>query len=301
MFHVNPTTGKVGTCSAKVGKCPFGGLDSHYTTPEAAQAAFENSMAGQSLTTKNKRPAVDADLSQYAAVIDGSTNPEVYVHPQGKVVVYDGGTGVIRVYKDGKPAKTSGTLSDFRGGRGAWKQVQLDQNAGNASAAISQEALRRQKLISLGLPADSPLDPLKPNPFTESTRGSSANTSWFSKHSAMAIASINSRLNPHKPGIEKSDAQDYWGTFSDASKGPRKLLKGPVFEVWKDTSTGRFRLVTTGGDHITQLGTEGFFMHDQTQGRIGEKSVMIGAFEAEPGGAMYGEVPNQSSPVYTYK
>lgn len=42
MFHINPETGDVGTCRARQGKCPYGTLDEHFTTAEAARAHFEN-------------------------------------------------------------------------------------------------------------------------------------------------------------------------------------------------------------------------------------------------------------------
>lgn len=43
MFHVNPTTGDVGKCRARSGKCPFGGDSEHFTTEEAAREFFEKS------------------------------------------------------------------------------------------------------------------------------------------------------------------------------------------------------------------------------------------------------------------
>lgn len=45
MFHVNPETGDVGKCRATNGKCPFGSLDSHFTTAEAARASYETAQA----------------------------------------------------------------------------------------------------------------------------------------------------------------------------------------------------------------------------------------------------------------
>lgn len=42
-FHVNPLTGNAGRCSAKAGQCPFGGDEDHYSTVDAARAAYERS------------------------------------------------------------------------------------------------------------------------------------------------------------------------------------------------------------------------------------------------------------------
>lgn len=41
MYHVNPTTGDAGPCAALKGKCPFGGLDEHFTSIEGARAYYE--------------------------------------------------------------------------------------------------------------------------------------------------------------------------------------------------------------------------------------------------------------------
>lgn len=40
-FHINPETGEAGECSAQTGNCPFGSDEEHYTSKEAARAAFE--------------------------------------------------------------------------------------------------------------------------------------------------------------------------------------------------------------------------------------------------------------------
>lgn len=45
-FHINPATGEPGKCSAENGGCPFGGEDNHYTSKEAARAAFEKTQEG---------------------------------------------------------------------------------------------------------------------------------------------------------------------------------------------------------------------------------------------------------------
>lgn len=40
-FHINPSTGEPGSCSAKEGKCPYGADAPHFTTKEAARKHFE--------------------------------------------------------------------------------------------------------------------------------------------------------------------------------------------------------------------------------------------------------------------
>lgn len=44
LYHVNPSTGEPGRCSAKV-QCRFGDSDSHYPDESAAREAFENSQS----------------------------------------------------------------------------------------------------------------------------------------------------------------------------------------------------------------------------------------------------------------
>jgi hypothetical protein len=58
LYHVNPDTGVAGKCSAKKGGCPFGSIDEHFTSPEAARAAFEGSQTPFDLPKKR------ADLSE---------------------------------------------------------------------------------------------------------------------------------------------------------------------------------------------------------------------------------------------
>lgn len=46
MYHVNKETGETGQCKASKGKCPFGGPETHFTTAEAARAAYEAQQGG---------------------------------------------------------------------------------------------------------------------------------------------------------------------------------------------------------------------------------------------------------------
>lgn len=306
MYHFNPKTGETGLCQAKRGKCPFGTLDAHFTSEEAARAAYESSMANQVLVTTSKasiaavadpgRPQGSIDESLYGSIVKNTPDPEVYVHPQGKVFIYDRSTGVSRVYKNGIPAKTGGSIEDMRSGRGAWKPVDVSQFKGGAPAsnrALQAQLDKKKALADLGLPLNSPLDPTLANTFKEGQLQSG------DRWDPAPILPIENRLNPHKPGIEKHAVQSYWGTH-DAQ---RNLVEGPHFEVWKSES-GKYRLVTTSyTDTIPALGSTEYFMHDQTRGRLwgGEKATLVGAFKAEPGGAMIGDVPNRSMPVATYK
>lgn len=62
MYHVNPTTGKVGPCRAmsddggqkRRGGCPFGTVDQHHSTAEEARLAYEDTMAAETITVLKK-------------------------------------------------------------------------------------------------------------------------------------------------------------------------------------------------------------------------------------------------------
>lgn len=305
MFHYNPSTGETGECSAKKGKCPFGSLDSHFTSEEAARAAYEASMAGELLPKTTKSTSTQAvapraltadELRFYEPILKDTTSPEMYAHPQGKVFIHDSATGVSRIFKNGRAANSSGSIDDLRAGRGAWKPVDVSGYQSRTADAdkIRDEAERRQALKAAGLPANSLLDPRKAGNFTfyKSTR-----SSWDTS----AILPIEERLNPHDPAIENHGVQSYWKYTDRNGK-----TQWPVFEVWK-TADGRYRAVTTSSDsdapRVTELGTKTIFVHDQTGDGLwgGKTATCVGAFVAAPGGAVIGDVPSQKLPTSTYK
>jgi len=53
-FHVNDM-GEAGRCRAKAGNCPFAGDEDHYSSPEEARVAYENSMSQKTYQTALKR------------------------------------------------------------------------------------------------------------------------------------------------------------------------------------------------------------------------------------------------------
>lgn len=70
-FHINPATGEPGKCSAERGGCPFGGEDDHYTSKEAARAAFEktNESFSMSLKDMNAQAKTTADEAMIKRLI----------------------------------------------------------------------------------------------------------------------------------------------------------------------------------------------------------------------------------------
>jgi len=94
MFHVNPETGDAGKCRAAKGKCPFGSLDEHYTTAEAARAAYEESQtAGERITgahntgepitysfSENRLPLAEAAIVKANAKLEKAGRSERFTY-----------------------------------------------------------------------------------------------------------------------------------------------------------------------------------------------------------------------------
>lgn len=53
-FHINPETGKAGTCTASVKPCKYGADTPHFKSPEDAQMNYELKMADQVFSTHTK-------------------------------------------------------------------------------------------------------------------------------------------------------------------------------------------------------------------------------------------------------
>lgn len=68
-YHINPTTGNPGKCSASEGRCPFGGESEHYTSPEAAREAFEKS--------QSEGPGAELSLSELNSQAKTTTDPTI--------------------------------------------------------------------------------------------------------------------------------------------------------------------------------------------------------------------------------
>ena len=58
-YHVNPTTGVPGECSATSGRCPFGGAEAHGATPHEAVENFEASYSTLPQGKTKDQPARD--------------------------------------------------------------------------------------------------------------------------------------------------------------------------------------------------------------------------------------------------
>lgn len=69
-FHINPDSGNPGSCSAQAGNCPFGSDDEHYTSEDAARAAYERQMDSESFSVVRDRDRVRAMKAIAQELID---------------------------------------------------------------------------------------------------------------------------------------------------------------------------------------------------------------------------------------
>lgn len=311
LYHVNKETGETGPCGATKGKCPFGGADEHFTSDYAARLHYENLMSSGSLTAQKKDGRSIrgnwADLELYRSQIPDTS--EVFVHPQGKIA-FTNPYGRLIVMKAGKKASTSGSLDDLRAGRGAWKQVKAaherlpskedyqSQYGGTPVVSVAGAKVplaatlneREQANVNAGYPKDSPYDPRK----------SEINGSFERKYdyrNPYSILPLGKRGNPFKlKEMKPGEKLRYWNDRNP--DGTEKM--DSTFEVWADDA-GHYKAVVTYGTDVTKLGSTSAFSHDQSGARMGDKWTMIGAFRPQEDGAIVGNVPNVSMPIYTYK
>lgn len=61
-FHINPSTGNPGECSATVKDCPYGSPDEHYGSADEARAAYEVMMSPQALTRRGGPKPLKRDV-----------------------------------------------------------------------------------------------------------------------------------------------------------------------------------------------------------------------------------------------
>lgn len=53
-FHINPDSGKAGTCTASVKPCKYGESTPHYTSAADAQTAYEGAMSANTLSSHSR-------------------------------------------------------------------------------------------------------------------------------------------------------------------------------------------------------------------------------------------------------
>lgn len=76
-FHINPETGKAGTCTASTRPCKYGESTPHYTSAADAQSAYEKTMSDNTLSTLSRSGGTTTVASARIEAIQ-STVDKVY-------------------------------------------------------------------------------------------------------------------------------------------------------------------------------------------------------------------------------
>jgi hypothetical protein len=308
-YHINEK-GVPGVCTAKV-KCQFGGDAQHYFNPEAAQKAYELSMATETVPSAQKKSSND-----FVPAPPVSGNVERYRHPQGKIVEINP-DGSVTAWKNGKIIPTSATADKLRNGYGAWKRdttgVVTERPVSDASVAAktaarqarqlnpepvdpakADNAERVAKLIEKGYPKTSGLDPRnKPGMEDRAPEGDKPRYDGYGI--GRAALPTATRVNPH----DKPESNEYiqgWDRTSAESVIAIVKQKGESRDVYRSILSGH------NGTSSDIPGDTFYLSHDQTGANIGNGSwEVVGVYEPRPGGAVIGEIPNQKIPFYVYK
>lgn len=272
---------------------------------EVRGKVFESAFKKFSGNPKNRK-ANEAKAAKPAKKDSGAK--EVYVHPQGKIIVVE--NNIATAYKDGKVVSSSASVEKLRAGYGSWKRDEsgsaapADSVAATAKAATprakksklppattQEEISRRIALKKTGYPETSGLDPTKKPKGSDGapSKAGPYPQSYFDR-SASSVLPTDTRVNPHA-NPESNEYVQVWGDNSN-------------YMVYKQTTyDGKeyYRTVVTSGE-ANPIGDETYFFHDQSLKRMGhEPWKVVGAFEAKPGGAAVGEIPNRNMPLYTFK
>lgn len=88
-FHINPETGKAGTCTASARPCKYGESTPHYTSAADAQSAYEKTMSDSTLSTLS-RSGGTMTLERPAVATLASTRLETIQNTVDKVYEFSG-------------------------------------------------------------------------------------------------------------------------------------------------------------------------------------------------------------------
>lgn len=335
-YHINDK-GVPGICTAKV-KCQFGGDAQHYFSPEAAQSAYELSMAKETLPSVQKK---SNPVMPTSGAYDVGTKAERYVHPQGKIVEINP-DGSVTAWKNGKIIPTSATADKLRAGYGAWKrdvtEAHGERPVSDASVAAKTAARQARQLNQIpdsNIPAKTRRDlsampanqPLLSAAEIEAQRD---NAERIKKLTDLGYPKT-SGLDPRKtPGVEDRKPERDEPSNRSWRKGRAVLPTGDrvnphlnpesnsyiqgwaqsgdqsVIAIVKQRGYSRdaYRSILSGHNGVSDdiIGDAFRMEHDQTGAAIGSGDwVVVGVYEPKPGGAVVGEIPNQKIPFYVYK
>lgn len=315
-YHINEK-GVPGVCTAKI-KCQFGGDAQHYFSPEAAQKAFELSMATETVPSAKKKTTEKPSPVNLptSGAYDVGAKAERYVHPQGKIVEINP-DGSVTAWKNGKIIPTSATADKLRNGHGAWKRdttgVVTERPVSDASVSAKIAARQARKLnpepvdpakvdekervdslVKNGYPKSSGLDPRK-LPGVEDRAPEGDKPRYDGYGIGRAALPTATRVNPH----DKPESNEYiqgWDRTSAESVIAILKQKGETRDVYRSILSGH------NGTSSDIPGDTFYLSHDQTGANIGNGTwEVVGVYEPRPGGAVIGEIPNQKIPFYVYK
>lgn len=306
-YHINEK-GVPGVCTAKV-KCQFGGDAQHYFSPEAAQKAYELSMATETVPTVKKKVAENS-----VPVPSEAGRVERYKHPQGKLVEINA-DGSVTAWKNGKIIPTSATAEKLRNGYGSWKLAAPGEGGERpvSDASVAAKTAARQDrqlnptpvdpakvdekervdtLVKNGYPKTSGLDPRKLPGVEDRPYERDEPRGW---RNGRAVLPTGTRVNPHS-NPESNEYIQGWDKHGDQS----------VIAIVKQSNGNRdvYRSILSGHNGVSNdiLNDSFQLEHDQTSAAIGRGYwQVVGVYEPKPGGAVMGEIPNQNIPFYVYK
>lgn len=335
-YHINEK-GVPGVCAAKI-KCQFGGDAQHYFSPEAAQKAFELSMATETVPSAKKKTTEKPSPVNLptSGAYDVGTKAERYVHPQGKIVEINP-DGSVTAWKNGKIIPTSATADKLRNGHGAWKRdttgVVTERPVSDASVAAKTAARQDRQLNQIPAKTRSRLSAAKENQpllTAQEIEVQRDNEERVRKLTELGYPKT-SRLDPRKlPGLvnraPEGDKPRYDGYGIGRAALPTATRVNPhdkpesneYIQGWDRTSAESviailkqkgetrdvYRSILSGhnGTSSDIPGDTFYLSHDQTGANIGNGSwEVVGVYEPRPGGAVIGEIPNQKIPFYVYK
>jgi len=316
-YHVNPETGRVNICRAKV-LCDFavdGVAPPHYSSKEEAKAGSEqtleekfnplqqklskkSSTKDSSKNVETRFPKVDPDnlpeqLEPHRSIVFSDYTENIFYNAQGKAAFIDY-NGKLTVYKkDGKVDNNSSLhkkdIDELKNSSriGGWHQVEKPSND-NLSVEDNEEVIRMEHVRDSGYPLTTHLNP---DPDQDYLKFIEPRKNKYGVSSPSAILHTETSANPHESLKNNEFLGDIWD--DDMS-----------VEVWQDRyNSKRTILVATSGNHVYKPGSTGSFIGDQSRRGIGNNNgwMNIGSFHSKEGGEAVGEIPNKKMPLYTYK
>lgn len=155
MYHINPKTGEAGLCKAKT-KCPFGGVEEHFTSAEAARADYEDRqtkrmeverVVGKELEEYGEKSSVWLPWSKIhndfkTTREDGSRHVLANAGAKGTVLTPWRGPKMLEIAKTQRPSKKYDE---------SWEKVIAEDSSYRATTEKLSAVIARQNIVTDGL------------------------------------------------------------------------------------------------------------------------------------------------------